>query len=370
MKKRKILPRFPHQFFYFTGLRIRRIFSLLSAHLVPSPVAVYEKAQGFWVSQALVAACELDLAGHLSEGPKPVSELAVLCKADETNLYRLLRALAAEGVFRELPGRVFRNTRLSKPLKEGEGSMKYMILHQFGSTNMALFSRFAECIRTGEGNAEKVLGTTIFQYMEDHPDRAEIYNKAMDHSSSMAATALLSAYDFSGIRHLADIGGGRGILLAHILQHYPQMQGTLFDLPRVVDDAFQTAQAFGVQERLQIVPGDFSEGIPAGADAYFMKNILHAFDDEKCTGLLKKIHAAMPPEGQLIIVETVPAADNKPAFGKLADLLMMAGSVGGRERSREEFEALLHRSGFRMSRLVRTVAPFQVIEGVKQNMAV
>ncbi|MBW6460058.1 MAG: hypothetical protein K0B08_05740 [Bacteroidales bacterium] len=370
MKNSSILPRFPHQFLYFTGLRIRRMCTLLSSRFVPPAVAVYEKAQGFWISQALVAACELDLAGHLSQGPKPVSELAVLCQTDETNLYRLLRALAGEGIFRELPGRVFRNTRLSESLKEEESSIKYMILHQFGSTNLALFTRFTECIRTGEGNAEKVLGKTIFQYMDDHPDRAEIYNKAMDHSSGMVATALLSAYDFSGIRHLADIGGGRGILLAHILQHYPHMQGTLFDLPRVVEEARQTAETFDVQERLRIVPGDFSEGIPTGADAFFMKNILHAFDDEKCICLLKKIHAAMPPEGKLIILETVPAADNKPAFGKLADLLMMAGSVGGKERSREEFEALLHQSGLRMSKLLRTVAPFHVIEAVQQNMSV
>jgi ubiquinone/menaquinone biosynthesis C-methylase UbiE len=245
-----------------------------------------------------------------------------------------------------------------------------MILHQFGSTNLALFSRFTDCIRTGEGNAEKVLGSSIFQYMDDHPGRGEIYNKAMDHSSRMVVVPLLSAYDFSGIRHLTDIGGGRGILLAHILQHYPHMQGTLFDLPRVVEEATHIAETFGVQERLRIFPGDFSESIPAGADAYFMKNILHAFDDEKCLGLLKKIHAVMLPEGKLIILETVPARDNRPAFGKLADLLMMAGSVGGRERSREDFEALLHRSGFRISKLVRTMAPFHVIEAVKQNMSV
>ena len=164
MKKRKVLPAFPHQFFYFTGLRIRNLLMKISVRLVPPPIAVYEKAQGFWVSRAIVAACELNLADHLASGTKSITELAGLSSSDEASLYRLMRALAGEGIFKELPGKMFVNTPLSSALKEGDNSMKYLIQHHFGETNMILFTHFTDCIRTGEDNTRKILGKGVFQY--------------------------------------------------------------------------------------------------------------------------------------------------------------------------------------------------------------
>jgi hypothetical protein len=366
MTKRKVLPAFPHQFFYFTGLRIRRMLMKISAGLVPPPIAVYEKAQGFWVSRAIVAACELNLADHLASGPKSITELAGLSSSDEVSLYRLMRALAGEGIFKELPGKMFINTPQSSALKEGDNSMKYMIMHQFGETPMILFSHLTDCIRTGEGNTRKILGKGIFQYLEENPARNEIYNKSMDNSSGLAALALLSAYNFKGIKTLVDVGGGHGVLLESILEKYGEMKGILFDQHHVVDPEKKLAGESDSKERFKIVSGNFFNDIPAGADAYLMKNILHAFSDEDCLRLLRKIHAVMAPNGKLIIFETVTAPDNEPSFGKLVDLLMMTGTEGGKERTRQEFSDLFNRSGFQLSKLIRTIAPLSVLEAVKK----
>jgi hypothetical protein len=366
MNKRKVLPKFPHRFFYFTGLRIRLILMRLSVRLVPPPIAVYEKAQGFWISRAIFAACELNLADLLASGPKSIEELATLSKTDKANLYRLMRALAGEGIFRELPGKVFLNTKLSSALKEGDDSMKNMILHQFGETPMILFSRFTECIRTGEGNANKMLGEGVFQYLAENPAKNEIYNKSMDDSSSMVALALLSAYDFKGIKTLVDVGGGHGILLESILEKYPGIRGILFDQHHVVDYTQEVAREPLIEHRFRIVAGNFFDDIPANADGYFMKNILHAFSDEDCLTLLKKINSVIAPGGKLIILETLPAPDNKPSFGKLVDLMMMTGTNGGKERTAGEFSELLNRSGFRLKRIIRTIAPVSVLEAVKK----
>jgi hypothetical protein len=366
MNKRKVLPKFPHQFFYFTGLRIRRMLMKLSGRLVPPPIAVYEKAQGFWVSRAIVTACELDLADHLASGPKSITELAALSGTNEAFLYRLMRSLAGEGIFREFPGKIFVNNRLSSALKEGDDSMKNMIRHQFGDTGMILFSRLTDCIRTGEGNAFKMLGKGAFQYLEDNPAKNEIYNKSMDNSSHMVALALLSAYDFKGIKTLVDIGGGHGILLENILERYPDIKGILFDQDHVVDQVKEMKRALVSPERFRITSGNFFNDIPANADAYFMKNVLHAFNDEDCVKLLRKIHSAMAPGGKLIIVETTPEPDNKPSFGKLVDLIMMTGTDGGKERTREEFSELFSQSGFQLVKIIRTVAPFSVLEAVKK----
>lgn len=366
MKNKKVLPKFPHQFFYFIALQIRNILLKISGRLDTPPMAVYGKAQGFWISRAIVAACELNLADHLSGGPKNIAELANLSNTHEDTLYRLMRTLSGEKIFKELPGKTFMNSRLSTALKEGDNSMKYLILHQFGETNMLLFSQFTECIRTGEGNSRKLLGKRVFEYLEDNPVNNEIYNKAMDNSSGLIALALLSAYDFRGIETLVDIGGGHGILLNAILKKYTDMHGILFDQQHVVYKAGETAPGPALQERLHIVSGDFFEDIPAGADAYFMKNILHAFSDEDCVKLLRKINSVMVAGGKLIILETLITPGNDPSFGKLMDLMMMAGTEGGKERTRDEFAYLLSRSGFEILKIIRTIAPFSILEAVKK----
>ncbi len=329
-------------------------------------MAVYEKAQGFWISRAIVAACELDLADHLASGPKNIGELARLSNTHEANLYRLMRTLAGEGIFRELPGRMFVNTPLSSALKEGDNSMKYMILQQFGETNMMLFSQFKECIRTGEGNSRKLLGKEIFQFLEENPAKNEIYNKAMDNSSGFSVQALLSAYNFRGINTLVDIGGGHGILLAGILEKYHNIRGILFDQAHVAEPAGELIGEYVLQERLRVLQGNFFEDMPAGADAYLMKNILHAFGDEDCLKILKKVHAVMASNGKLIILEIIVTPGNHPSFGKLMDLMMMAGTEGGKERTLKEFTNLLTQSGFRLEKIIRTVAPFSVIEAFKK----
>jgi hypothetical protein len=365
MKKRRSLPRFPHQVSYHTGLLIRRLLCKITSRMVIPQMAVYEKAQGFWVSRAIVVACELDIADHLSDGPKGIAELSIITGTDESNLYRLMRMLAGEGIFRESKGRIFENTRLSEPLKEGEGSMKHMILHQFCEGNQRLFSVFLEIIRTGESYSRKMMGKSIFQFLEENPERNSLYNKAMDDSSGIISLALISSYDFSEINTIVDIGGGHGIILARILDRYPKMHGILFDQPHVVAPVDSILADFRLNGRLKVVPGNFFEDVPVGADAYFMKNILHAFSDEDCEGLLRKVFSAMGSGGKLIIVETVITPDNRPSMGKRLDLLMMIGTEGGKERTKDEFVKLLSGSGFKGIRFVRTVAPFSVIEGTK-----
>jgi hypothetical protein len=366
MKKREALPKFPHQFFYFTGLCIRRGLNAMSNRLVAPHMAVYERAQGFWVSRAIVAACELNLAEHLAEGPKGIRELSVLTNTDEENLYRLMRMLAGEGIFVERRDKIFENNRYSKVLIEGEGSMKNLIMHQFCENNQKLFTVFRDVIHTGESYTRKIFGKSIFQFLEENPEKNMVYNKAMDDSSGLIALAIVGAYNFRGIRTLVDIGGGHGIILAEILRRHRKMQGILFDQPHVVGPSIELMTKYGVQNRLKILSGDFFEDIPAGADAYFMKNILHAFSDEDCSELLRKVHHAMADGGRLIIVDSVLKPDNQPALGKRLDLLMMVGTEGGKERTREQFKALLEGSGFKLKRIIRTVAPFSIVEAVKQ----
>ncbi|MBP6872568.1 MAG: hypothetical protein KBC43_11220 [Bacteroidales bacterium] len=366
MNKRLYLPKFPHQFTFNLGLRIRLMLTRLTDRLVPAPMAVYEKAQGIWISGAIGTACELNIADHLAPGPKSIMELARKTNADEDFLYRLMRALAGEGIFKEMPGKVFANNRLSLPLADGEKSMKYMIRHQFGETNMTLFLHLTESIREGQGNSQKFLGKRVFQYLQDHPLNNDIYNQAMNSSSNLVAVALLSAYRFKGIKTLVDVGGGQGVLLKLIIEKHKHIRGILYDQKHVTQKADMVLKESSDKGKIEIVSGNFFTDVPAGADGYFMKNILHAFHDTDCIRLLKKIHEVMPDHGKVIILENVTFPDNKPSFGKRLDLMMMTGTDGGKERTREEFESLLDRSGFRLKRFIRTISPFFVLEAIKK----
>ena len=176
--------------------------------------------------------------------------------------------------------------------------------------------------------------------------------------------AMLDAYDFSGVKVLADVGGGNGSVLSAVLQAHPAMRGILFDLPGVVARAQANIESRGLKDRCQIVGGSFFESVPVEADAYLLRHIIHDWDDEKATKILRNIHRSMPGRGRLLVVEGVIPASNDPFFGKLLDLAMLV-LPGGQERTEEEYRKLYRAAGFRLTRIVPTAAEVSVIEGEK-----
>lgn len=330
--------------------------------MVPANIAVFEKTQLFWIAKSLGVACELNLADLIGEGSRSVDSMAEETNTHAPSLYRLMRALASDGIFFEKQPGIFVNTSLSKALMEGKGSMKYMIQHQMNNTNWDVVNELGYSIKTGKSVAVKLFGTDIFEHLKNSPDKNELYNKAMTNTSDISSSAIVSAYDFSNIHNLIDIGGGEGYLLSVILSQYPNMNGTVLDLPHVVEDAKENFRKFEVENRAEVLAGDFFDSIPVKADAYIMKNIIHAFDDSTCIRILEKVRDVMDPGARLLIVDTVIPLNNKPAFGKIFDLQMLIGTNGGKERTKYEFENLLQQAGYKMNRVVDTASPFSIVE--------
>jgi hypothetical protein len=355
-------PKFPPMWLFNLLTGFRRFLYNLYYRLIPANVAVFEKAQGFWIAKAIGIACELDIAGFIGSGSRSVEEIAEKTGTLPQPLYRLMRALASDGIFRETEHGVFKNTPLSDALTDRKGSMRYMIQHQLGETNMQMITHLLYSLKTDKSVAGKLYGTDIFEYLKMNPEKNKLYNKAMTNTSDIFSEVLVAYYSFSGIKKLIDIGGGEGLLLSRVLATYPEMTGIVFDLPHVVKTAPDVFAKFGVSNRAEAMEGDIFEKIPEGGDAYIMKNILHVFDDETCVRILKNIRASMPPNGKLLIVETVISEDNKPEFGKLFDLQMLIGTEGGKERTKKEFEKILDEAEFRLNRIVYTVSPFSIIE--------
>jgi len=326
---------------------------------------VFQLATGYVMSAAVQTAVKLGIADHLANGPLSVADLAKATGTNEDALFRLLRALATAGLFEEVSSRRFTQTASSELLRSDRPGLRDSVLWICSPFHFRVYSNMLESVRTGEPAAEKTVGMPVFEYFGRENELSEIFNNAMTNFSSVVIPAVLDAYDFSGIEVLADVAGGHGAVLTSILQKYPKMRGILMDIDHVIAGAHAKIAGLNLKDRCQAVVGDFFKAVPAGADAYIMKHIIHDWDDERASLILKNIRKALEgkPHGKVILLEAVIQPGNALDLAKLMDLEMLL-MPGGRERSAEEFRGLFARSGFEMTRIVPTTAPVSVIEAV------
>jgi hypothetical protein len=320
---------------------------------------------GYWISQAIYAAAKFGIADLLKDGPRSVEQLAEATQTHPGALYRLLRALASVGIFSEGQSRQFSLTPLAEPLRSDAPESKRALALMMGGDQFRTWAEIAYSIQTGRTAFDKVFGKPIFDYLAEHPEDARIFDEAMTGIHGRETGSILDAYDFSNIGVLADIGGGNGSQIAAVLEKYPQMKGLVFDLPHVVERTQERIAATGLTDRCTLVGGNFFESVPAGADAYMMRHIIHDWDDEKSLTILRNCHAAMPDGGKLLLIESVIPPGNEPFAGKLLDLVMLL-IPGGKERTEAEYRTLLDEGGFKLSRIVPTGSEISIIEAVKR----
>lgn len=318
---------------------------------------------GYWVAQALYAAAKLGLADLIAGSPRSAADLAAATGTDAPSLYRLLRALASVGVFAEDEQQRFGLTPLAECLRDIPGSQRDLALMN-GEEHYQAWGELLYSVQTGKPAFDKLFGAPVFDYLSQHPDKARIFDGAMVGVHGRETAAMLDAYDFSALGTVADVGGGNGSLLTAALQRYPSLRGMLCDLPGVSERARANLEAAGLSGRCRTVGLNFFESVPAGADAYLLRHILHDWDDDRATLILRNIHRALGTGGRLLVVESVIPPGNAPSFGKLLDLTMLV-IPGGKERTEEEYRVLFAAAGFRLNRIVPTAAEVSVIEGVK-----
>jgi hypothetical protein len=199
--------------------------------------------------------------------------------------------------------------------------------------------------------------------LAERPEQCETFQRAMTDSTSVAADAIVEAYDFSSIQSLADVGGGHGLLLAAILRANPKLQGVLFDRPEVVTHV-PKQQFTGCDGRITTEAGSFFERVPDGCDAYLLKHIIHDWSDEHCRTILSLMRDKLPKHGRVLVCEMVVSDEPGPTPAKLLDIEMLVMTVGGKERTPEEFGELFAASHLRLNRIVPTGRPIAVIEAV------
>src|ERR1043165_484156 len=338
-----------------------------SAAPEPSPsAALTQMVLGCLVSQAVSVAAKLGVADLLAGGPKGAGELAEATGAHARSLYRLLRTLASVGVFRELPEKRFELTPMAEALRtDAPGSLRDAAIFMGEEWHWRVWGHTIESVRTGGSAWERAHGSEIFPWVAAHPFESAGFDRAMTSFSNLATAAVVKAYDFSGFDTLVDVAGGHGFLLSEILRANPRLRGVLFDQPHVIENAREAVASAGMDERCEQVAGNFFESVPAGADGYIMKHIIHDWDDERATLILKNIARAMREDGRLLLVEMVLPPANVPHLGKVLDIEMLT-SPGGVERTEEEYRELLDRAGLRLARVVPTESPYSIVEAVRK----
>lgn len=314
---------------------------------------------GYQASQVIYAVAALGLADLLAAGPRTIDELAAASEADPETLYRLLRAVAALGVFHEQEERLFSLTELGRPLlRDAPDSIAGWAMLIGRPYYREAWSHLVDAVRSGENAFRLVHGTGVWEYRAQRPEESAIFDRAMQANSRIVVRSLLDAYDFGRFETVADLGGGNGTLLAALLDRHPALRGILFDQPHVV-------AGVDLGPRCEIVGGSFFDAVPEGADAYLLKWILHDWEDAESAEILR---AVARTGGTVLVIERLLAGPNEDPAAKLSDINMLV-VPGGRERTLEEFGALFASAGYRLQGATPTASGMYVIEGVPSATA-
>jgi hypothetical protein len=309
------------------------------------------------VSRSLHVVAEIGVADHIEDEPVSVKELASACGTDVDALDRVLRLLAAHGVF-DARDEGYGHTEPSRLLRADHPMSMRAFSRMMGlPVFFASFGELNHSVRTGEPSLELAAPEGLWLYLQQHPGERDVFGQAMTAKAAADIQAVVGAYDFNRFNRVADVGGGRGHLLCAVLDAAETAEGILFELPEVID-------TLDVQhDRMRPHAGDFFVDPLPGADAYILMDIIHDWPDAEAAAILTAIRSASDPGAKVLIIETIiPEGDLDPSVQTL-DIIMLC-VTGGRERTAIQLGELLDSAGFRLSNVIQTSGALRVVEAV------
>lgn len=336
--------------------------------LIPAPAGdAYQQMAAMltshWVSPTVRVAADLSLAEHLAEGRLTADEVAEREGSAPDTTFRLMRACVALGLLTADDGGRFSATPLLATLgKDAPGSLRDLALTLTMPAHWLAWNEILASVRTGHTQVRTALGTDFFDYLQQHPEQANLFSAGIANTTSLWTADIAKVIDTTNVKVAVDVGGATGSLLRLLQEANPTLRGVVFDRPNIIDDAVNQIAQNGFAERTDVVGGDFFQAVPP-ADLYLLKFILHDWDDQSCVTILRRCREAMTPGGRIAIIEMVLGKLSDPGPGALMDLNMLAACVG-RERSLDEYDALLAAAGLRRNAIAATSSPQSVIEAV------
>ncbi|WP_030672093.1 methyltransferase [Streptomyces sp. NRRL B-1347] len=334
---------------------------------------VVRLAFGSMAAQTLRAAVRLKVVELVGDAQRRAADVAADAGTAHQPMTRLLRALAGLGLLAEHAPDTFSLTPAGALLDPGHPASLTSFAGMFTDpTLLRAWEHLDTSVRTGEIAFDAVFGTDFFRHLGQHPELSAQFNAAMSQATGATAAALPHAFDFGRFTSVTDVGGGDGTLLAGVLDAHPALTGVVFDTTDGLADTPRTLERHGLTERCSTAAGDFFHAVPKGSDLYLIKSVLHDWTDDQAVTILGHCRAVLPPGGRVLIVEPVlpevvdihaeaDVTDGGTTY--LTDLNMMV-NVGGRERTRKDFEDLCRRAGLTPISItpLAGAAPFSLIE--------
>ncbi len=318
---------------------------------------------GYLSTQLIYVAAELSLADVITGSIATADELAQASGVPEPTLRRILRGLAAIGIFAETPPDRFTLTPLGDLLRSDHPqSLRGAVLVR-GRLYYETMGALLTSLRERRTPFERTHGAPFFEYLEQHPEQAAGFQSSMASRSRREAAAVVACYSFNPYRRIVDIGGGDGTLLRRILAATPTAHGVLFDRPAAVAGAIEHLGRVAEAGSWQAIDGDFFDQVPPGGDLYILSRVLHDWNDQDATAILVNCRRAMKSTSTLIVIEAplpIRAVDQQAAIRM--DLHMLALFEGGRERTITEYSELFDAAGLCLRRTLPTQAGIEIIE--------
>jgi hypothetical protein len=329
-----------------------------SAELPPTPAQVVgDLAKAHIAARCLHVAASFGVADAVGDAVTTADEIGARTGLDADATHRILRLLAAHGVFTAEPNGYSHNPASKLLCSDHPQSLRSYVR----MTGMpSVWNRFTELGVAAQTGRPSVDWRGLLAYFEQHPDEAEYFNAAMVAKSRAVLPAIADAYGFERFATIADIGGGRGHLLRAVLERAPRAAGILFDLPQVVAETTRTEP---LPPRTGIVAGDFFKDPLPAADAYLLMDLIHDWSDADASRIFAAVRAAAAPHARVLIIETLVPETAGPHFGKTLDVIMLA-LTGGRERTRTQFAELLAAAGLRLEDVLATQSEYSIVEAV------
>ncbi len=309
------------------------------------------------------AAVRLGIPDRLAAGAASSSAVAEAVGTHPHATFRLLRALASLGLCHDLGDGRFELTEAGEFLRSDSPESLVALARHWASRTWAALAHLEEAVRTGAAAPHG--GRAGFASIAQRPEEAAVLNLSMVEQTLQVAGAIVEAYDFSRFHEVIDLGGGYGALLSAVLGAHPRLTGATADLAYLEREATAFLRRRGLGDRARFIAADFFESVPAGADAYLLKYIIHDWADADALTILRHTRAAAGRRATVLLIERIlpeRVAATREDVGVVRGDIQMLVATGGLERTESEYRRLLEAAGLHLARVIPTASAFSLLE--------
>ncbi len=306
----------------------------------------------YWTPLTVRLCVDLGIFNAFGRSARSTSDVSAEVGCPREVLHRVVRALAGNGIFRRLDGDIYQLTELgfkflsdSRDGIAGLASFRPWELHAWAEARVSL--------RSGATAFEEYYREPYFEWLAASDSSAKQFHDDMQRRSATLIQLGVPHYDWPEAGLLVDVGGGRGELIATVLERRPRVSATLFDTDQALRELVPQLAEPGLAARVRAEAGDFFVAVPSGGDLYVLASVLHDWDDDAAVRILRNCSRAMGDESRLLLFEYVISDSEDYSLAKMLDLHMLV-VFGGRERSHEQWTDLLAEAGLVLTRLIPT----------------